>query len=70
MFSNFCQLDLENKTCVTLANLLSFNKSWIENLTFLDLAMVIKSACVVILQVNTYGESSAMSMRHKSSLNM
>ena len=44
-FSNFCWLDLHNKTCVRLAILRwSFSKNWIENQTSSDLVMIIGSA--------------------------
>ena len=56
MFSNFHNLDLNNKTCVAIANMWwSINNSWIENWTSLDLVIIIRSACFLIPSLNKLG---------------
>ena len=54
MFSSFYQLDIHNKTRVALANLQwNIYTSRIENHIYLDLVIVIKSACLAIFEPDT-----------------
>ena len=57
MFSKFYQLDVHNKTCVASANLIRWNihKNWKGDWTFLDLNMVIGSACFVDFWIGYIG---------------
>ena len=54
-FSNFYQLLLHNKSLVALTNLwLKISKNRIENQTSHALVMVVKSACLLIFEVDTW----------------